>query len=505
MSSEFALTQTRQMAPALPPGAPSTLLRHPEPQPFNMRDALAIFFKHRYRIIIVFLLAVVATPIVFLQLPVLYKSEAVVLVNLGREHMRPNLGDDLSVSRPQLADAIRTEISIMTSVDVLERIIQRIGIDALFPEESQKKGKGGVTMELAAYLLAEKLDITNPKNSSLVNIAAEHTSPEMAARVVNDLINAYKVKRLETLASDDRVRGFLDSKILEYRRKLQSSEEKLDKWREETQIHSLIEDRSNILQRRSALEQSLKESQITSKQLNDRLEVLEKQIRQVPEFITPEAIEQSDRQVEMQLLDLRRKEQELLGKYQEDSPFVTSVRNEIKLVEEFMSKKAVREASKSVNPQYADLQKQINNTKMEMNALGVKQREVSQLVQELEIKLERIQAGENTYRELQREVEKQEAQLQSYLQKLDSLQVSEELNRKDITSVNVIQQASVPLLPFKPKHGVLFYTAIAALLGLGGGIALSFMLESINQGFGWPQQIEKRLDLPVLISIPYRK
>jgi uncharacterized protein involved in exopolysaccharide biosynthesis len=504
MSSDSAITPTKQLAP-VQTAVPVVLNRHPEQQAFNLRDALAVVFKHRWLILAIFVLAAALTPVVFRFIPIQYRSEAVVLVSLGREHMRPNLGDELSVSRPQLADAIRTEISIMTSPDVLERVIQRIGIDTLFPKETRAGGRQKVTMELAAFLLAKQLDITNPKNSSLINIAADHERPEIAARIVNDLINAYKVKRLETLASDDRVRGFLDSKILEHRRKLQAAEEKLEKWRQETQIHSLIEDRANILRNKAAMEQSLKESLIQAKQLQDKLEVLEKQIKGVPEMITPEAIEQSDRQLEMQLLDLKRKEQELLSKYVETSPFVESVRNDIKLVEEFIAKKAQKEASKTVNPLYADLQKQINAVKMELNALAVKQKEVTQLIAAADEKLERIQASENTYRELQRDVEKQEQQLQNYIQKLDSLQVAEELNRKDITSISVIQQASVPLLPYKPKHGVYLYTAIAALLGLGGGLAISFMLESINQTFGWPQQIEKRLGLPVLITIPHRK
>jgi succinoglycan biosynthesis transport protein ExoP len=64
----------------------------------------------------------------------------------------------------------------------------------------------------------------------------------------------------------------------------------------------------------------------------------------------------------------------------------------------------------------------------------------------------------------------------------------------------VVDEARIPARPFKPNlrlNGLL-----ALVLGLLGGVGLAFLLEHLDDTFKQPDEVEKRLNLPVLGVIP---
>ena len=66
--------------------------------------------------------------------------------------------------------------------------------------------------------------------------------------------------------------------------------------------------------------------------------------------------------------------------------------------------------------------------------------------------------------------------------------------------IRVIQPALVPDLPASPK--IKFVFALAILGGLAGGVAVSFVIDSLNTSFRTVDEAEQHLGLPVLGTVP---
>ncbi len=73
--------------------------------------------------------------------------------------------------------------------------------------------------------------------------------------------------------------------------------------------------------------------------------------------------------------------------------------------------------------------------------------------------------------------------------------------RQKGSQLKIIEYAHVPDKPYKPDFKKIMVLALAAGLGVGGGIA--FLLDFIDTTFRDPEEIETYLGLPVVCSIPF--
>ena len=92
-----------------------------------------------------------------------------------------------------------------------------------------------------------------------------------------------------------------------------------------------------------------------------------------------------------------------------------------------------------------------------------------------------------------------EKNFQTYRERAEEARISDIMNRQKMANVSVIQQASVPTEPIKPRMGYNFLLAL--VLGSVSGLGLAFFSEYAGQNLSTPETAEKRLELPVLGSI----
>jgi tyrosine-protein kinase Etk/Wzc len=67
----------------------------------------------------------------------------------------------------------------------------------------------------------------------------------------------------------------------------------------------------------------------------------------------------------------------------------------------------------------------------------------------------------------------------------------------------VVQVAAIPAKPVKPKK--LLNIVLGIILGAVAGLGLAFFSEYTDQGLSTPERAERRLGLPVLATVPYKK
>ncbi|WP_294320548.1 polysaccharide biosynthesis tyrosine autokinase [uncultured Sphingomonas sp.] len=101
------------------------------------------------------------------------------------------------------------------------------------------------------------------------------------------------------------------------------------------------------------------------------------------------------------------------------------------------------------------------------------------------------------YNIFQQEVDTNRALYEGLLQRFKEIGVAGGVG---VNNVSVVDQADVPQKPSSPR--LLINLVIALLAGLGLGAALAFALEQMDEAIADPAEVERRLGLPLLGSVP---
>ena len=100
------------------------------------------------------------------------------------------------------------------------------------------------------------------------------------------------------------------------------------------------------------------------------------------------------------------------------------------------------------------------------------------------------------YKNLQREVQSNQSIYESLLQRLKETDVTEGIKS---SGIQVVDHASVPLLPFKPN--IPRNLMLAFVVGLIGAVGIAFLREFFDRTIKTPDEIRERMRLPVLGTI----
>jgi uncharacterized protein involved in exopolysaccharide biosynthesis len=95
-----------------------------------------------------------------------------------------------------------------------------------------------------------------------------------------------------------------------------------------------------------------------------------------------------------------------------------------------------------------------------------------------------------------------EKNYRTYLERLEEARISEDMNRKKMANISVIQQAEIPANPIKPKKRL--NILLGMILGAVSGLGFAFFSEYTSESFSTPGIAEKQLALPVLTTIRHR-
>jgi uncharacterized protein involved in exopolysaccharide biosynthesis len=149
-----------------------------------------------------------------------------------------------------------------------------------------------------------------------------------------------------------------------------------------------------------------------------------------------------------------------------------------------------------------ELQKEIITAKADLASQEVRLTQQKQQLESLDKEIQALDLQENYVRDLRRELSSSEQMYEAYSKRLEEARITDDMDRQKMTSINIVEKASVPIAPVSPSKPLGFFLALSAVAGLGGGIVIAFLLESLGQGLMSAQKAEKRLNLPVLLVIP---
>jgi uncharacterized protein involved in exopolysaccharide biosynthesis len=474
----------------------------------NLRDFLTVLFKHKSKIIVIFLAVVITvTAGTFLLSPV-YEAKSSLLVKIGRENIyRPEVGSSNQViSINGQEEVVNSEINILTSQDLIEKVITSLKVENLYPDLTKSPPAKMTPMDAAVIAFGKSLTAEAVKKSNVIEVTFRHKDPGIAARAVNLLVEFYTVKHLQVYSGTES--SFLDSQLAVYDQKLKESATNLEAFKQKNQVYSLDEQRSLLLKQRTDLDTALKNSINTIDELQKRLSSL-KGLKQTvaadSSLYTTSELDRIIVEARSRLLTLQLEEQDLLKKYTEDNRLVLNVRNEIRMVKEFLAdqENTIGGKVKTGNLVYQDVQKELVTTEADLSAQQAKADTLKRQVAQLDSELQNLDLRDKELQGLKRDYAITEKNYQTYTEKTEEARISDDMNRSKLANVSVIQAAAVPAKPVKPNKRL--NIALGIILGAVSALGFAFFSEYTSQVFTTPESAEKRLGLPLLATIAQKK
>ncbi len=440
-------------------------------------------------------------------IPPTYEAKSSLLVKFGREYIcRPKVGDKSPMISINQEETVNSEISILTSRDLIEKVITTLKVENIYPELVKSPSSKMTPLQAAILTFEKKLVAEGIKKSSVIEVSFQHKDPQIAANAVNMLVDFYKEKHLEVYSGPQS--SFLEKQLTTYDQKLKQSENELQIFKQKNQVFSLEEQRSLLLKQRMELDTELKNTKNHIDELQQRLSSLRTQMKTISEDKDRYTQTERDRiivEAKAKLLDLKLREQQLLEKYKESNRLVMNVRKEIALVSDFLRQQEEDTASKvkTGNVVYQEAEKEALKTEADLNSQFAKERTLKLQLIQVDREIQSMDLKEKELAGLKREASTNEKNYRTYVDKVEEARISDDMNLQKMANVSVIQAAAVPAKPVKPKKTLNILLGI--VLGAVSGLGFAFFSEYSSQGLSTPESVEKRLGLPVLTTVSYKK
>lgn len=455
-----------------------------------------MIFKHWRAVASIFASVVVAVTVISFLLPPVYQASAKILVKLGREHVYMPAVTSGGGGTPVIVDALsreeqlNSEIQMLKSRSLSEQVIGRVGVRALYPSLGEDL-PAGESLQLAVMRFVKALRVEGVKKSSVIEVKFENRDPVIAARVVNVLIDAY-IGQYLSVHTQSKSHDFFGTQVGVLNKRLKASEKELDQFRNQHSITALGEQKNTLLKQISDRNGELARTKAELSEQKGRRDSLQSRSGASGDTGFGKETDlnvQAISAIRSRVSELRLKEQDLLSRYSENSALVANVRREIEKAEQLLAKEEKTYHDKEV--------RSLNHT---VEALRQKEEAQRQQQGALQQELSRLAGLEMRVKELERQFKLDEDNYQLYVRKMEEGRISEAMDIQKMVSISVVEPASPPFKPEKPRKAL--NIALSFLLGGALAVGAAFLLEQTGRTFNTRQDVEHHLGVPVLASIP---
>jgi capsular exopolysaccharide synthesis family protein len=368
--------------------------------------------------------------------------------------------------------------------------VQRF-LPAIFPVDLEEKPQRSEIeiFDLVTRAFMSRISISPQGKTQLVKVQVEMADARTAALAANALADGYIEGQLEaSMEMSMMATNWMNSRLGELRTKLTAAEDLLQGFREAENLIdidgvatisaaelSLTGDRMIDARRQRA------EAESQYRQVKDMRSGSWERMASIPAVLGHPLIQQFNAQE----AKARAKFDELSGRYGDRHPAMIAARSDLNA------------ASASLRGQVEQVVAGIERTyqlamanESSLNASFSANKSQIQDISRKEFKL----------RELQREVDVNRALYDTFMTRLKETAATSDL---DSTNARVVDKAVVPTQPIKPKKSLI--VAVATLLALFVAVGLVLLLDALNNTFKSTDQVESRLNIPVLGILPLMK
>jgi tyrosine-protein kinase Etk/Wzc len=481
-------------------------------QQLNIQDYLRVLYRGRWIILIAFLGVLIVTAIFTFTANPVYQAKAKILVDSQGSMQRAIF--DVNYLNPQ-STAISNQVEILKSRTLAERVV--LALEAAQYRDSLaifQPDPDGNYMPLRKQVdwIMEHLEVVPKTDSDIIEIVFSAGSPFEAAEICNVVARTFRSLNKEfNLTEFKDLRQFLEFQLNKKSEELRKSEEELRIYRENQKLVSLDESTKELIGKLAETQAVLEATQVEleatqeqkrnmEKQLDERRHLLATEVTQISSPLLTELQKEYARMVSEKV-----KYESLIAQEQTIDPQVYQVElqsqsNRIKAVQQRLQEEAQRIAATSMVSDPLEIAQQLiaSILQLETNIKGysAKINTLREVIDQYDRELEKLPGQGLELARLERQVAVDQNIYVLLTEKLEETKISEAGQKE---TVRVVDNAIEPEFPISPRKRL--NLLLGAIIGLGLGIGLTFLIEFFDDSIKNPDLLE-RMGFPILAIIP---
>ncbi|MBB4611414.1 GumC family protein [Sphingomonas yabuuchiae] len=342
-------------------------------------------------------------------------------------------------------------------------------------------------LRTAGNILRKNLAIVPTRFSRLVEIRFTSPDPSFSAQIANAWAENFIQTNLERkVQATSYGRNLLQRQLTQFKERLDASQRQLVAYASAQQIINLPQsstsngptsERSIVADDLAALNGSL--SQATA----ERIQAEARYQQAGRAGASPEALRnQAINTLRQRRAELAADYQRLMVQFEPGYPAAQAIQSQIKQLDRSIAREESR-VSGSIQTDYREAVDREKALQAKVNQLKASY---------LDLRRRSIQ-----YNIYQQEVDTNRVLYDGLLQRFKEIGVAGGVG---VNNISIVDPADVPQSPSSPR--LLLNVIISLLAGLGLGAGLAFALEQIDEAIADPIEVERRLGLPLLGSVP---
>ena len=508
----------------------------------TLRDVYYVLFRHKRRMILFFIVVIATVTVGTLRRPNIYRSEAKLLVRLGRESVTldptATTGQIINISESRQMQ-INSELEILKSHEIAEKLVDAMGPvvvlnrpDQLFEEHvsadrnATEKAEQDIQTEVKRRpSLLERLGTVEPpndheaavltvmknlkvevlKDSSIIDMSYEAQNPKLAHDVLAKLIDLYLEKHIAVYQTPGSYKFFIQQ-AEDLQDKITQAENELRTIKDKTGISSIEDQRKVIFECIGVLQQEVRKAEAALTSSESKVQALQQTLAKTPELVVTVATvglqNYAADLMRNRLYELQLQEQNLLSKFEPSSRQVQEIRRQIAEAQALLDNENKQRAqlTKGTNITYQEMQSELLSEQANLSSLKTEVQVLNKQFAEAQAELKTLNDAEVRIMRLKREMAIQEENYRKYSENLEQARIDDALEARKISNISVVQPATLSIRPIGPKR--LLHMSLGLLLGIFGATGLAFFSEYLDHSIKTPEEVQERLQLPTFASIP---
>ncbi len=498
--------------------------RQPEVQEssFGLKDVLYALFKHKRKIVLCAIGGLLAAIGCIVLYPPVYESQAKLLVRYVLERSAVDQSENtvqMNQSGRSTDSVMNSEVEILTSWDLAVQVAKAIGPKRILP------GAGAAASENAAAA-AVSSGLTVTEGGEVLFLSYKNRDPELATLVLNELVNRYFVKHLEVHRSAGAF-DFVTQQTDQVRARLDQTEDALKGLKTKYGVTTLAETtkalnselaqaqekyrdaEADVAEQRARVKEMGSSTGNSSDEGRGRKKASTSSKSKKGKESSAETAQPSEDDLDRykalvaHIDELHKAEVDLSGKYTARNPLLQSTRSQISDAQERkhdLEKKYPDIAAKS-RMTNADGSESLSQSAM-LAGLEAKTGALKTRVHDVQEQIRKLSEVAPQIADLERRKEMEENNYKYFEASLEKARIDEALDPSKMPNISAVQQPSPPALVTKKRNKI-------ALVLAGGGVALGFAFALLrelilNQTVKRPLELEERIGVAPMISIPYQ-
>ena len=498
---------------------------------FGIHDVIYIVFKHKWKIILLSLIGFgVAGAMAYRTMKdPTYQSVAKLMVRyvVERSTVDPEAGERM------MSGGLGTEFEILTSRDTAIEVASAVGPQKLLPGAPTPP-----TAAEAAGAIQEGLEVEFPPGTfNMIYLKFRSSDSKLATEVLNQVIQTYFKKHLEFHRSTQAF-AQVSKQTDEARSKLRLTEEEINQLKEKSGVLTIDETMKEFESRRQSIRENLLEAQSQLAEQTAKVGSLRKdppkplaatgtppdsangeEITPTNPVAAPEEVEAkrartlavSDyNSIARRLNMLQERRDELLVSRRPNDPMVLSLdrlvsqaqTRSLDLVELYPELAGKLAGNNNRNSQTIAPVLSLEEEVALESAYRARQGSVIAQAKALDAEVTKISSLGFQLQDLERRRSLEEEKYRYFQSSLEKARLDETLDPSKMPNISIVQSPTPPSKSIDQKALKLIIGI--AFSGLAAGLALAFLIEMvIDRRVSRPVEIHSRLQLPLMLSIPY--